>query len=86
MPELKKMKKELVGRVVSDKMKDTFIFVFERREKHPKFQKFISRSTRYKAHDPGNTAKDGDLVKCRECHPLSKSKRWKLVAILEKAQ
>ena len=67
------------GTVVSDKMKDTVVVLVERFVKHPKYQKFIKRSKRFKAHDAGNTAKVGDKVQIVETKPISKDKHFKLI-------
>ena len=75
----------LQGRVVSDKMDKSITVLIERRVKHPMYGKFMSRSTKLKAHDEKNVCSTGDLVTIRECRPLSKSKNWTLVDVLEKA-
>jgi small subunit ribosomal protein S17 len=71
--------KVLTGTVVSDKMKDTVVVLVERFEKHPKYQKFIKRSKRFKAHDAGNTKKIGEKVEIRETKPISKDKHFIVV-------
>ena len=73
------------GRVVSDKMDKSITVLIERRVKHPMYGKFMIRSTKLKAHDETNQCKAGDLVTISECRPLSKSKNWTLVDIIEKA-
>ena len=73
------------GRVVSNKMDKTITVVVERRVKHPIYGKFIKRSTKLHAHDETNQCHEGDLVTIRECRPLSKSKAWTLVDVVEKA-
>jgi small subunit ribosomal protein S17 len=75
----------LQGRVVSDKMDKSITVLIERRVKHPIYGKFITRSTKLKAHDEENVCNMGDLVTIRECAPISKSKAWTLVDVLEKA-
>ena len=72
-------KKVLKGTVVSDKMKDTIVVLVERFEKHPKYGKFIKYKKRFKAHDAGNTKKNGDKVEIVETRPLSKDKRFMIV-------
>ena len=72
--------KVLSGEVVSDKMKDTVVVLVNRYVKHPKYQKFLKISKRYKAHDAGNTKKVGDKVKIIECSPISKDKHFKILA------
>lgn len=69
-------KRVLKGTVVSDKMKDTIVVLVERYEKVSKYQKYVVRSKRYKAHDAGNTKKIGDIVSIEECRPMSKDKRF----------
>ena len=82
--EKKTMPRVLVGNVVSNKMQDTIVVYVERRVRHPKYRKFIKRSTKVHAHDAGNTANIGDLVVVQECAPLSKTKSWKLIEIRAK--
>jgi len=69
----------LQGVVVSDKMDKTVVVSVERRLMHPIYKKFIRRSKKYAAHDEGNAAKVGDVVKIRECRPISRRKRWEVV-------
>ncbi|MCY7296291.1 30S ribosomal protein S17 [Alteromonas sp. a30] len=73
------------GRVVSNKMDKTITVMVERFVKHPIYGKFIKRSTKLHAHDESNTAHEGDTVTIRECRPISKSKTWTLVDVVEKA-
>jgi small subunit ribosomal protein S17 len=72
-------KRILQGVVVSDKQDKTIVVRVERRIMHPIYKKFIRRSKKYAAHDPANARKIGDVVRIRECRPISKSKRWELV-------
>jgi small subunit ribosomal protein S17 len=74
------------GYVTSDKMEKTIVVEVEDRVKHPLYGKVIRRTSKVKAHDEGNTAGVGDLVLINETRPLSSSKRWRLVEILEKAK
>ena len=74
------------GYVVSDKMDKTIVVEVEDRVKHPLYGKVIRRTSTVKAHDEGNTAGIGDLVLINETRPLSATKRWRLVEILEKAK
>jgi small subunit ribosomal protein S17 len=74
------------GLVVSDKMDKTVVVLVEDRVKHPRYSKVIRRTTKVKAHDEGNTAGVGDRVRLMETRPLSATKRWRLVEILEKAK
>ena len=73
------------GRVSSDKMDKSIIVTIERKVKHPLYGKFIRRTTKLHVHDENNEAKLGDLVEIRECRPLSKTKSWTLVRVIEKA-
>ena len=73
------------GRVSSNKMDKTITVVVERKVKHPIYGKFIKRSTKVHAHDESNQCNIGDTVTIRECRPLSKSKTWMLVDVVEKA-
>ncbi len=79
-------RKELVGYVVSDKMDKTVVVKVDRREAHPLYKKHIIKSKKYHAHDPNNECKAGDLVVIRETRPLSKTKRWVVVKILQRAK
>ncbi len=74
------------GYVVSDKMNKTIVVEVEDRVKHPLYGKVIRRSTKIKAHDENNSAGIGDLVLIHETRPLSATKRWRLVEIVEKAK
>jgi len=74
------------GYVTSDKMDKTIVVEVEDRVKHPLYGKVIRRTSKVKAHDENNTAGIGDLVLINETRPLSASKRWRLVEILEKAK
>ncbi|MEW6992236.1 30S ribosomal protein S17 [Colwelliaceae bacterium 6441] len=75
----------LQGRVVSDKMDKSITVLIERRVKHPIYGKFMTRSTKLKAHDETNQCNAGDVVTIRECAPISKSKNWTLVDVITKA-
>jgi len=68
------------GTVVSDAADKTIVVKVERRVRHPAYKKFITRSAKYMAHDEANSAKAGDVVRIRECRPLSKRKSWELVS------
>ena len=67
------------GKVVKDAKDKTVVVYVERRVMHPVYKKFIRRSKKYMAHDEANTCKAGDLVRIRECRPLSKRKRWEIL-------
>ena len=75
----------LQGRVVSDKMDKTITVMVERRVKHPVYGKYITRSSKVHAHDENNVAGMGDTVLVAESRPLSKTKTWALVEVVEKA-
>ena len=79
-------RKVRVGVVVSDKMQKTVVVRIDRRVPHPIYGKMVTKSTRLKAHDEENTAKEGDTVRIMETRPLSKDKRWRLVDIVERAR
>jgi len=74
--------KTLTGTVISDKMDKTAVVLFERKVKHPKYGKYIKKSTKYKIHDEDNLCKEGDVVTITETRPISKGKSWKLVEVL----
>ena len=74
------------GYVVSDKMQKTVVVEVEDRVKHPRYAKIIRRTTKVKAHDEVNTAGIGDLVLIAETRPLSATKRWRVVEVLERAK
>lgn len=78
--------RELTGVVVSNKMNKSIVVMVERFVKHPKYGKFIQRSTKLHAHDENNDCRMGDLVTVQECRPLSKTKTWRLVEIKERAE
>jgi small subunit ribosomal protein S17 len=79
-------KRQLTGRVVSDKMNKTVTVLIERRTTHPLYGKVITRSGKYHAHDEGNECKEGDLVMIEECRPLSRTKSWRVVKLVDKAK
>ncbi|NOQ97997.1 MAG: 30S ribosomal protein S17 [Calditrichae bacterium] len=79
-------RKVRVGVVVSDKMEKTAVIAVERLVKHPVYKKFIKRTSKFKAHDAQNECQIGDLVKIMETRPLSKTKRWRVVEVLEKVK
>ncbi len=74
--------KEKVGVVVSNKMDKTVVVAVENRDAHPKYGKVVVRTQKFKAHDAENTCHEGDRVRIRESRPLSRTKRWEVVAIL----
>ena len=85
MSEEAKKNRRLTGRVVSNAMDKTITLVVERRVKHPLYGKFIRRSTKVHAHDEANECNPGDVVTVEQCRPLSKTKSWRVLDILEKA-
>ena len=80
------IKREKVGIVVSDKMSKTITVAVARRVMHPKYKKFINRTSKFKAHDEKEQAATGDKVLIYETAPMSKTKRWRLVEVVEKAK
>ena len=74
------------GRVVSDKVDKSIVVAIERQVKHPIYGKFIKRTTKLHVHDENNECAQGDTVEVRECRPLSKTKSWTLVRVVEKAR
>ncbi len=79
-------RKELVGRVVSNGMQKSVVVNVERRKMHSLYGKFMTKSSRFQAHDENDEANVGDLVHLMETRPLSKNKKWRLVKILERAK
>ncbi len=87
MAELERaQRRERVGRVVSDKMDKSITVAVDRQIKHPIYGKFITKTTKYMAHDEQNEAKTGDIVRIMSTRPLSKRKSWRLVSIVERAK
>jgi len=82
----RKRRKTRIGIVSSDKMTKTITVNVERKIKHPIYGKFLKKTTKFHAHDEQNTAGVGDVVRIMETRPLSKTKRWRLVEIIEKAK
>jgi hypothetical protein len=80
------LRKERVGIVVSNKMDKTIIVAVEAREKHPIYGKFVKKTTKFVAQDEKNECSEGDKVRLMETRPLSKTKRWRLVEIVEKVK
>jgi small subunit ribosomal protein S17 len=75
-------RKERVGEVLSSKMAKTIVVQVERRFPHPRFKKVVTAYAKFYAHDEKSEAKVGDVVRIQECRPLSKTKRWRLVAVV----
>lgn len=80
------LRKERIGIVVSNKMNKSISVMVERKVMHPKYGKFVKRSTKFMAHDENNECGIGDTVRIMETRPLSKNKRWRLVEIIERAK
>jgi small subunit ribosomal protein S17 len=80
------VKRTQSGRVVSNKMDKSVTVLLERQIKHALYGKYIKRSTKVRAHDEDNSCGEGDKVLIAECRPLSKSKSWRVIEILERAQ
>jgi len=84
--EMKNLRKERQGVVSSDKMDKTITVTVKWKEKHPIYQKFVNKTKKYHAHDENQECHIGDTVRIRETRPLSKTKRWRLVEIIERAK
>ncbi len=84
--EKRNLRKERIGIVVSDKMEKSIVVSSVKRVKHPMYGKFVLKTKKYVAHDEKNDCNEGDTVKIMETRPLSKSKRWRLVEIIERAK
>jgi small subunit ribosomal protein S17 len=80
------LRKERIGKVSSNKMQKSITVVIDRKVKHPIYGKFMSKTSKFMAHDEKNEAGIGDTVRIAETRPLSKNKRWRLVEIIEKAK
>jgi len=80
------LRKTRIGLVVSNKMDKSIVVSVERKVKHPIYGKFVKKTTKFKAHDENNTCGIGDTVLIMETRPLSKTKNWRLVEILERAK
>lgn len=80
------LRKEKTGKVTSNKMQKSITIAIDRKVKHPIYGKFMKKTTKLMAHDEKNEASIGDTVRIAETRPLSKSKRWRLVEIIEKAK
>ena len=85
MSDQKKSARTVTGTVLSNKMDKSIVLLVERRVKHPLYGKYIRRSSKVHAHDPQNICQIGDVVIVKECRPLSKTKSWELVKVVEKA-
>jgi len=83
---IRKSRKTRIGIVSSNKMTKTITVAVERKVKHPIYGKFVKKTTKFHAHDEASTAGIGDVVRIMETRPLSRTKRWRLVEIIEKAK
>lgn len=85
MSEDAKVKRTLTVRVVSNKMDKSATVLIERKVRHPLYGKYIRRSSKLHIHDADNTCQEGDVVVIEQCRPISKTKSWRLVEVIEKA-
>ncbi|GAB1452966.1 30S ribosomal protein S17 [Draconibacterium sp.] len=84
--QVRNLRKEKVGVVVSDKMDKSIVVAVKRKVKHPIYGKFINKTTKFHAHDESNDCNEGDKVRIMETRPLSRTKCWRLVEIIERAK
>lgn len=84
--QVRNLRKEKIGVVVSDKMEKSIVVAVKRKVKHPIYGKFLNKTTKFHAHDEENTCNIGDTVRIMETRPLSKTKCWRLVEIIERAK
>ncbi len=85
-PEARSRRKERIGKVVSDKMQKTVVVEQVRQVAHPKYKKYFKKTTTFVAHNEEDNAKAGDTVRIMETRPLSKTKRWRVVEVIERAK
>ena len=85
MNEDSKLIRTLTGRVVSDKMDKSAVVMVERKVRHPLYGKYIRRSTKMHIHDENNECRQGDTVTIRQCRPISKTKSWQLLEVVERS-
>jgi small subunit ribosomal protein S17 len=83
---MREQRKRLIGRVTSDKMQKTVVVSVENLKRHPVYNKVIRQTTKYKAHNPNDVAKMGDLVQIVESQPMSREKRWAVEKVLKQAE
>ena len=86
MSERSSLKKSKIGTVVSNKMEKSIVVLVNRKVPHPLYKKYLTKSTKFMAHDDNNQCQVGDRVKIVESRPLSRRKRWRLIEVLEKAE
>lgn len=80
------LRKQRVGVVTSNSMNKSITLIVERKLRHPIYGKFVKKTKKFMAHDENNECNVGDTVRIMECRPLSKSKRWRLIEVIEKAK
>ena len=85
MSEDSRLIRTLTGRVVSDKMDKSAVVMVERKVRHPLYGKYIRRSTKMHIHDENNECRQGDTVRIRQCRPISKTKSWQLLEVVERS-
>ena len=86
MSDTQKSQRTIEGRVVSNKMQKTVTVLLERQVQHPLYGKIVRRSTKVHAHDENNECKEGDVVRIAETRPLSKTKNWRVVKVVTRAE
>jgi small subunit ribosomal protein S17 len=86
MSETQKSQRTIEGRVVSNKMQKTVTVLIERQVQHPLYGKIVRRSTKVHAHDENNECKEGDVIRITETRPLSKTKNWRVVKVVTRAE
>jgi len=86
MSETQKSQRTIEGRVVSNKMQKTVTVLIERQVQHPLYGKIVRRSTKVHAHDENNECKEGDVIRIAETRPLSKTKNWRVVKVVTRAE
>ena len=79
-------KRVITGKVVSDKMEKTVVVAVETTVPHDRYKKLVKQTSKFKAHDEDNAAREGDIVRIEETRPMSKDKTWRLIEIVERAQ
>ena len=79
-------KRVITGKVVSDKMEKTVVVAVETTVPHDRYKKLVKQTSKFKAHDEDNSAREGDIVRIEESRPVSKDKTWRLIEIVERAQ
>jgi small subunit ribosomal protein S17 len=83
---VRNLRKERIGIVVSNKMDKSIVVAEKKKVKHPIYGKFVNKTTKYHVHDETNDCNEGDTVRIMETRPLSKTKRWRVVEIIERAK